>query len=116
MSPNSQPNQIVATTVNPLVAEVKSDLEQQVAVHVAEQDKISATKALIQKRVAAAKRKFSGQLDRAEYEKLKDADKRAYRRAFGIPASPVEIRAAKAKKAKKSRRNKIASKSRARNR
>ena len=95
---------------------VKSTLEQQVEKHVAEQTKVNEAKALVNARIAFAKRQLSGTLTFAEFQTLKDGVKHGYVKNFGKPKTENELVAAQKKKAKTRTANKIAKRSRARNR
>jgi hypothetical protein len=95
---------------------VKSSLEQQVEKHVAELAKVNEAKALVNARIAFAKRQLSGTLSFAEFKTLKPEVKRGYVRTFGTPKTDNEILAAKNKKTKTKKANKMAKRSRARNR
>ena len=103
------------STVNPLIAPVQSEFEQQVQVLAVEQDKLTDARAIVNKKIAFAKRQLSGVLTRAEFDALPRNAKLGYRRAFGVPKTQQENQAVVAAASKRARRNKLASKSRKRN-
>lgn len=119
---------------------VKSTLEQQVENVAAVEEQEKQRSEFVKARIEFAKRQLTGKLTLAEfktlnpgeryaylanfkltlnfkqYQALTDAERRLYTRRYGRPKSDDQIRGQKNRVAKRHRRNKIASKSRAANR